>query len=221
MRLLGLRLDDHDACLCLYDNGKVSYIKTERIYQIKHHSYDNAHQWVIDLKRIFGLTPNDIDEIAVVADPLRYNIPHIWDFTTKKYTGVDDAECDVTQVEHHYAHALSACMYPETKYQFVFDGVGEIFQSGSNINGTVWSVFKNYKLIDRATTLFETTTPSNSFGVEYENLARPSDVGMGLFCQIPSGQRDGFHLEPEVAWKGRVPSLHAFWPDMFAISLPR
>lgn len=176
MRLLGLRLDDHDACLCLYDNGKVSYIKTERIYQIKHHSYDNAHQWVIDLKRIFGLTPNDIDEIAVVADPLRYNIPHIWDFTTKKYTGVDDAECDVTQVEHHYAHALSACMYPETKYQFVFDGVGEIFQSGSNINGTVWSVFKNYKLIDRATTLFETTTPSNSFGVEYENLARHLNI---------------------------------------------
>ena len=181
MRLLGLRLDDHDACMCLYDNGNVSYIKTERIYQIKHHSYDNSYEWVIDLKRIFGLTPDEIDEIAIVADPLRYGVNQMWDFTTKKYTALDDAKCDVTHVEHHYAHALSACMYDDTDFQFVIDGVGELFQSGKNIQGTIWSVFKNYKLLDRCTSQFETTTPStirikNSFGVEYENLAKHLNI---------------------------------------------
>jgi len=181
MRLLGLRLDDHDACFCLYDNGSVTYLKTERIYQIKHHAYNNSNQWAFDLKRLFNLDPSDIDEIAIVADPLRYNIPQMWDFTSKKYTGLDDTECEVTHVEHHYAHALSACMFPDTKFQFVFDGVGELFQSGKNVQGTVWSVFKNYKLIDRLTSQFETTTPStirvrNSFGVEYENLARHCNI---------------------------------------------
>lgn len=181
MKLLGLRLDDHDACFCLYEDGKIRYLKTERSYQIKHHAYNNTNQWAFDLKRLFGLDPNEIDDIAIVADPLRYNVPQIWDFVSKKYTALDDTDCDVTHVEHHYAHALSACMYSDTKYQFVFDGVGELFQSGNKVKGTVWSVFKDYNLIDRLTSEFETTTPAtirvkNSFGVEYENLARHCNI---------------------------------------------
>lgn len=177
MKLLGLRLDDHDTCFCLYDDGNVRYLKTERIYQIKHHAYNNTNQWAVDLKRLFGLAPKDIDEIAIVADPLRYGITQSWDFISKKYDGLDDAECEVIQVEHHLAHALSACMYPDTKFQLVIDGVGELFQTANQLKGTVWSIFKNYNLIDRNTNHFEKINPGtvrvrNSFGVEYENLAR-------------------------------------------------
>lgn len=121
MKLLGLRLDDHDTNMCLYDNGKLSYIKTERIYQIKHHAYNNADQWVVDLKRIFGLTPEDIDEIAIVADPLRYGVNQFFDFDVKKYEKLENAECPVFHIEHHLAHALSANMINKTDYQFVFD----------------------------------------------------------------------------------------------------
>lgn len=176
MKLLGLRLDDHDSSFCLYENGNVSYIKTERVYQEKHHAYNNNWEWLIDFERFFGFSPNGLDEIAIVADPLRYDINQFLDFQTKAYNGLK-IDCPVTHVEHHLAHALSAGMYPDTKYQFVFDGVGELFQNRDHVTGTVWSVFKDYKLIDRNTSQFEQTTDStirirNSFGVEYENLAR-------------------------------------------------
>jgi len=181
MRLLGLRLDDHDSSFCLYDSGTVSYIKTERKYQKKHHAYNNSWEWAYDLEKFFGLTPQDIDEIAIVADPLRYDIPQFLDFQSKPYKGLVGAKCPVTHVEHHLAHALSAGMYPSTRYQFVIDGVGELFQNKDRVNGTVWSVFKDYKLVDRNSPEFEKTTDStirirNSFGVEYENLARHLDI---------------------------------------------
>lgn len=181
MKLLGLRLDDHDTNMCLYDNGKLSYIKTERIYQIKHHAYNNADQWVVDLKRIFGLTPEDIDEIAIVADPLRYGVNQFFDFDVKKYEKLENAECPVFHIEHHLAHALSANMINKTDYQFVFDGVGELFLNKNKTTGTTWSVFKNYKLVDRNTADFEQINPTtirihNSFGVEYENLAKHLDI---------------------------------------------
>lgn len=173
MKLLGLRLDDHDACFCLYDHGKISYIKTERTYQIKHHAYNNSNDWVTDLQKIFNITPYDLDEIAIVADPLKYGLPQLWDFVTKKYPALSSAMCNVTHVEHHYAHALSARFYQETDFQFVFDGVGEFFDQAGNISGTTWSVFKNYQLIDRCTSQFGSSNEiRNSFGVEYENLAR-------------------------------------------------
>lgn len=176
MKLLGIRLDDHDSSFCLYDNGSISYLKTERVHQDKHHAYNNIWEWQLDFKKHFGISINDLDEIAIVADPLRYDIPQYLDFTVKSYKGLN-VSCPVVHVEHHLAHALSANIYSNTKYQFVFDGVGELFQNGNIITGTVWSLFKDYKLIDRNSPQFEKTTTStirikNSFGVEYENLAR-------------------------------------------------
>lgn len=177
MKLLGIRLDDHDSSFCFYDNETVSYLKTERAYQEKHHAYNNNWEWKIDFEKFFGVDVNSLDEIAIVADPLRYNINQFLDFQTKPYKGLLGANCPVTYVEHHLAHALSAGMYPDTTYQFVFDGVGELFQNGNQTSGTVWSVFKDYKLTDRNTPQFDFNIDKNiiirnSFGVEYENLAR-------------------------------------------------
>ena len=181
MILVGLRLDDHDSNICVYNNGDISYIKSERIYQQKHFAYNNNNQWVIDLKRFFGLTPEDVDAIAVIADPLRYGIDQYFDFASKEYTGLADAVCPVYHLEHHLAHAYSAWMFDETDYQFVFDGVGELFQNQTIVKGTNWSVFNNYKLIDRNICQFDVISETairinNSFGVEYENLGKHLDV---------------------------------------------
>jgi len=181
MVLVGLRLDDHDSNICVYNNGNISYLKSERRYQIKHFAYNNNNQWVIDLKRFFDLTPDDIDEIAIIADPLRYGIDQFFDFTSKEYTGLADTVCPVFHLEHHLAHAYSAWMHEDTDYQFVFDGVGELFQNQDIVKGTNWSVFKNYKLIDRNTCKFDPISETairvnNSFGVEYENLGHHVDV---------------------------------------------
>lgn len=177
MKLLGIRLDDHDSSFCLYDNGDIRYIKSERVHQEKHHAYNNAWEWVYDLEKYLAVKAKDIDEIAIVADPLRYNIPQYLNFNHKAYRGLIGADCPVVHVEHHLAHALSAGMYPDTTLQFVIDGVGELFQNKDYVSGTVWSVFRDYKLIENNITEFETTSRDtirvrNSFGVEYENLAR-------------------------------------------------
>ena len=172
MKLLGVRLDDHDASFCLYDNGKVSYLKTERIYQVKHHAYNNTNQWTVDLKRAFNLEPGDLDQIAIVADLVSYGQPQTENFESKEYSLLEDTECPVYQVEHHLAHALSAPMFPKTTHQFVFDGAGELFLNGENVSGTVWSVFKDYTLTDNNISNFKQRRVTDSFGAEYENLAR-------------------------------------------------
>lgn len=203
MKLLGIRLDDHDSNFCLYDDGKISYLKTERVYQVKHHAYNNNWEWTLDLEKYFNVSISDIDEIAIVADPLRYNIPQHLDFKTKKHEGIKNC----THVEHHLAHALSS-PENETEWQFVFDGVGEVFQNQNNIQGTVWSVFKNYNLKDRNTSDFEYNSDSsirvkNSFGVEYENCARhlgitaehPDDLAGKLMSLQSYGSIDYGFLE--------------------------
>lgn len=190
MRLLGIRLDDHDASFCLYDNGIFKYLKTERVYQTKHHAYNNASDWIADLKTYFDLSPYDLDEIAIVADPLRYGVNQFFDFTDKPYNELTGSLCPVVHVEHHLAHALSACMEDDTDYQIVVDGVGELFLHDKKAQGTVWSVFNNYKLVERNTPEFEIINKDamrikNSFGVEYENLARHLNVEAGHPEDLP------------------------------------
>ena len=77
MKLLGVRLDDHDASFCLYDNGKVSYLKTERIYQVKHHAYNNTNQWTVDLKRAFNLEPGDLVQVWSIVPEFNIVNEHV------------------------------------------------------------------------------------------------------------------------------------------------
>ena len=203
MILLGLRLDDHDSNLCLYDNGQIKYIKTERVKKLKHHAYNNNWEWKLDVEKYFGISPQSIDQIAIVADPLKYNINQFTDFHHKSYDGIENA----IQIEHHLAHALSGFMYGNTDCQIVIDGVGEIFYNNKVTSGTVWSVFKNYKLVDRNTSTFNIINQSNiqinnSIGVEYENIAdflgikanHPNDLSGKLMSLQAYGQIDKNYL---------------------------
>ena len=180
MKLLGIRLDEHDASYCYYDNGSVKYIKTERYYQEKHHAYSAQYAWASDFKKFFNEDPATIDEIAIVADPVRYVSTDV--NPNQEYNECIDwnlpgAKCPVYHIEHHLAHALSGWMEEPTDYQFVFDGVGEVSSNDQTYHGVTWSVFKDYKLVDRNVSKFyprtqKNITVSNSFGVEYENCAR-------------------------------------------------
>ena len=42
MKLLGLRIDDHDSNITYTNGTKVRYLATERLFGIKHHGYDNV-----------------------------------------------------------------------------------------------------------------------------------------------------------------------------------
>ena len=143
MKLLAFRVCEHDSNFSFYDGKELKYFKSERLTKIKHHAYNNLFIWKDVVKDIFKCDPKDINEIAVVVDPWRYNtIP--WTIETEKFfPSVDfpyiDAHCPVHRIDHHYAHALS--VYDDFDVHMIFDGYGD--------KEIAWSVIKNDKIIER------------------------------------------------------------------------
>ena len=122
MKLLGLRLCDHDSNMTITDGKTVSYHKTERHYHIKHHGYGNSN--FIDFRRYIDekdIDLSDIDEAAIVVD--EKNIDTIEPLV--KFLGL---KCKIHKVDHHIAHALSIWPLHKTddiKTDIVLDGFGD------------------------------------------------------------------------------------------------
>ena len=75
MKLLGLRLCEHDSNISYFDGKKLHYFKSERHYQVKHHGYNDLVSWRDDVFDLFGITPDEIDDIAIVIDPWHHKLP--------------------------------------------------------------------------------------------------------------------------------------------------
>ena len=162
MRLLGLRLCDHDSNITLYDNGNLSYYKLERDTQIKHDSFDNLWEWEFVVKDKFGLDLEDIDEIAIVLDPWRHGMGNsLPEFPAQEIEIFKKIKCKVWWLNHHFAHALSHNLISETKpdIHVVIDGYGD--------HDIAWTVFKDEKILD-----YGLESAYGSFGNSYANLAR-------------------------------------------------
>ena len=88
--LLGLRLCEHDSNISYFDGKTIHYIKTERIFNKKHHAFNNLWEWKNFVKNIWDLNIEDIDEISIVVDPWHQNLP-IEDnfFPSKKFKYFD------------------------------------------------------------------------------------------------------------------------------------
>ena len=142
MKLLGLRLEPHDASISYYDGNSIRYLKTERLRHEKHHAYTNLWEWRLDIKNAWGLNYRDVDEIALIAahSPIA---PHI-SLKTDLSTEYDyfPAPCKVWSINHHYAHALSHAGTIDPDVSIVIDGQGEA--------DVAWTVFKNDQVIDLA-----------------------------------------------------------------------
>lgn len=163
MKLLGVQLGEHDSNLSYFDGKDVHYAKIERIYKIKHLSYKHPLDWKHDIKKLWGVSFKDIDQIGIVLDPWVYNLPEdkksiypykdypfIYDlpkdqsslFPHVNYPFIDKS-LPIIRIQHHYAHALSCwpTQPQESDVDIVIDGCGEI-----NIG---WTVFKNHQIIDQ------------------------------------------------------------------------
>ena len=68
MKLLGLRLCEHDSNISYFDGKVLHYFKSERKYQSKHHAYDDLNSWKKEIKELWGVDYNDLDEIATWSD---------------------------------------------------------------------------------------------------------------------------------------------------------
>lgn len=143
MKLLALRLCEHDSNISYFDGEKLHYYKSERRHQVKHHAINDLHNWKQEIFDVWGVDYNDIDEIAIVIDPWRYNLPLNEEefFPGIEYKFLDvNKKTKVYRVNHHWAHALS--IFPHYKlederpeYDFVIDGFGD--------ENNAWTVFKN------------------------------------------------------------------------------
>lgn len=162
MKLIGLRLCEHDSNIAYYDGKTVRYFKTERLYQekhhgysampsykkgIEHHGYSNLWGWKEDFKKVFGEDPDDADEIAIVIDPYLYE----WEaeeipFPAMKYPKLGD---NYYRIDHHYAHALST--FKGDCLHIVIDGFGDSYGESSDDSdrSNTWSVFRNGEEVDR------------------------------------------------------------------------
>lgn len=160
MKLLGLRLCDHDSSIAYFDGATVRYYKSERAYQTKHHGFNDLWSWRDVVADVWGLDYNDVDEIAVVLDPWAHKLPeNNEDFFPSVGYDLFPAPCKVHRVDHHYAHALSGWMLEESDIQFVFDGFGD--------RDIAWSVFAGGKLLDKGK-----MSVQGSLGRAMEEMAR-------------------------------------------------
>lgn len=160
MKLLALRLCEHDSNFCFFDGAKIRYSKLERIKGVKHFSYNDLHAWRNDFENIFNEKIDNIDEIAIIIDPWVYNLPDSF-FSTAinfKYLNVKPK---VWRINHHYAHSLSSWMMTDETIDlaFVFDGFGDLNQS--------WSIFKNDNIID-----YGLVDANGSIGIEMAQAGR-------------------------------------------------
>ena len=140
MKLLSIRVCEHDANFTYYNGKSVQYYKTERYYQIKRH-HIHPDNWASEVLKIFKVSPDDIDDIAVIYDDWKYHkhpeefFPAIENY--KKFP----SKKPVTRLNHHYAHALSYwpldIEVPDVS--IIIDGFGDWDKS--------WSVIRNDKLV--------------------------------------------------------------------------
>ena len=162
MKLLGLRLSEHDSNISYFDGKEVKYFKSERIKNIKHHAYDELDTWKQEIKTIFDVDYKEIDEIAIVIDPYRHNLPMDQEgfFPAVLYNYLE-LDSKVYRVDHHYAHSLSTWMLEDkpSDISIVIDGFGD--------NDTTISVIKDNKIL-----LNTFAKTQGSIGIEMADCGR-------------------------------------------------
>ena len=141
MKLLGIRVCEHDSNFSYFDGQKVFYLKTERKYQIKHHAVNDLHIWKDIIYEEWGIRTKDLNEIAIVLDPWNYNLScREEDFFPSKHIDLL-ADCKTIRVNHHYAHHLSC--WPLIKNPASYNG---ICIDGYGDYDKAWTVFVNGKI---------------------------------------------------------------------------
>jgi len=163
-KLIGLRLCEHDSNISYFDGEKVHYLKLERLCNIKHYAYDNLWEWQKDLKKIFNVNLKEIDEIAIILDPWRHNLP----LNNEEFYPAIEYEYfpfnkKVYRLNHHLAHALSCWPLQDKRpeYEIIIDGFGD--------ENNAWTVIKNDKIIKRGYLNFNGSL-GQSMGTTAKNL---------------------------------------------------
>ena len=155
MKLLGLRLDAHDANVTYYDGETVRYRSFERDYQCKHVGFENGvYQWTRILED-WNIKPWFVDGVCIIMDCAgteyeRMGVVHqsiaidsnqVSEVIEIPFFRDLGFRCPIHRIDHHYAHTLSFWpMKVKPTIHFVFDGFGDDWKYRS--------VWRDEKLID-------------------------------------------------------------------------
>jgi carbamoyltransferase len=128
----------HDHNITYYDGEKLHYLKTERLFQEKHHRiYESECDNIT--KKLWGVTKDTVDDYIFTtffgnttgdSNEEYYIIPHIYSKSKINF---------FQYVDHHYAHALCVSLLEDIDISINIDGSGA-FKS--------WSVYRGDKFID-------------------------------------------------------------------------
>jgi carbamoyltransferase len=153
MKLLAIFSYEHDTNISYYDGMTVKYFKSERMYQIKHHAYSGVLDWKKDIKQLWNITTDDVDDMIFIHHRIDWdpNAP-LEIFQNKNINNLElSSVCANTEwfapnhklqvVNHHYCHTLSSWMLDkDPDVSIVIDSVGDWY---------TWSVYRNHNCIDR------------------------------------------------------------------------
>ena len=223
MKLLGLRLDSHDANVTYYDGETVRYRSFERDYQCKHVGFENGvYQWTRILED-WNIQPWFIDGVCIIMDCAgteyeRMGVVHTsFSINSQEISEVVDIpffkdlgfRCPIHRIDHHYAHTLSFWpMKVKPNLHFVFDGFGDDWMYRS--------VWRDDKLIDHGKTvgIFPSQQGSPSLGFIMTRMGAALQMGGHYLDQagkIMALKAFGKH-DPDISAKGiGIDDLEKLW----------
>lgn len=143
LKLLAMKISRHDSNICYFDGVQLRYNKSERLYGIKHHNHANIIEWINEVRFLWDLDYQDLNQVCVIFDPADYDLPNSC-FNENLYNEYLHLplSCKVFHLDHHFAHALSTWVMTDEipTVHFVIDGLGD---------ESSWSVFNRNGLVDR------------------------------------------------------------------------
>lgn len=190
MKLLALRLCEHDSNISYFDGHSLHYFKSERWFKLKHHGFSNLWEWKFIIKKLWNIDEKDIDDIVIIFDPWVHNLPiDNEDFFPDIIYDHFPSYKKPWRISHHLAHSLSTWMLVDKHIDvsFVFDGYGDRDRS--------FSVFKNNQLIE-----FGSLEYNGSLGTELAHAGRYLGVNAAVDLDL-AGKVMGLQSYGEIDYR--------------------
>lgn len=175
MKLLSLCLNDHDMNMSYFDGETLHYYKSERDFGIKHHWTEDIFSWRDIIKNVWGLDYRELDDVALCIFPKEYDLPiNNQEYPYGEYDLIP-VKCNVTRLEHYYAHSLSAEMFVEkADIHFIIDGCDDEMKN-------CWSIIKDGRILEQGTLV-----DNGSVGLHLRDAGR--FLGLKGNCQDIAGK---------------------------------
>ena len=166
--LIGAHFGGHDLNVSLYDGKNFKYLHDERISTVKNANLESLDKALHYVKNWIGSHGYDVSNILSIACTIGER-SGVNSFPENEQTLVSKknlfVDIDCYQIDHHYAHALSAFPITDTTNHYVNDGHGDWHK--------YLSIFKK----DILTNYLKEGLNGNSFGWLLEELCEKLKIG--------------------------------------------